>query len=400
MSAIDLMLITNDKTVINAVSSLKDTMKLSQCNIIQKKGYIKNKFYKVNPDVMLIDLDFLDNGLELAKSFMDSIQEVGIIILSSKKDPDIIRRSLVIGVKDFLVKPLQIDEIKDSIQRYMQHSVNERNGNKKTLAENEGKVISIISTKGGVGKTTITTNLGASLAHVYGHRVVLIDLDLQFGDVSVFLNIIPKKSIVELINEVNEINEENVNDYLVQHSSGIYVLPGPLQPEKADLVLEEHVRAIINSLKQCFDFIIIDTPPVFNDPVLMSLELSDEIFVISTLDLPTIKNVKVGLDIMESLKIDTSKIKIILNKSSMEIGITRQEVQKALNYPIVCYLPDSPELVGICVNKGDPFVLSEPQEAITKLFNRFALRLGNYEEVQSIDIHKRKFFSFLKKGAK
>lgn len=398
MSTIDLMLITNDETVINEVSSLKDIMKLSKFYIIQKKGYIKNQFHKVKPDVILIDLDFLDNGLELAKSFMDSRREVGIIILSSKKEPETIRRSLIIGAKDFLVKPLQIDGIKDSIERYMQHSVNEKNGNKKTLEDDEGKVISIISTKGGVGKTTITTNLGASLTHVYNHRVVLIDLDLQFGDVSVFLNIIPKKSIVELINEVNEINEENVNDYLVQHSSGIYVLPGPLQPEKADLVLEEHVKAIINSLKQCFDFIIIDTPPVFNDPVLMSLELSDEIFVISTLDLPTIKNVKVGLDIMESLKIDTSKIKIILNKSSMEIGITWQEVQKALNYPVACYLPDNPELVGICVNKGDPFVLSEPQETITKIVNRFASRLSNHEEAQAINIRKRKFLSFLKRG--
>jgi pilus assembly protein CpaE len=324
------------------------------------------------PDIVLLDLNLpVRDGLEAAEQIALAYPDCSVIIMSDQGGQDCLRRAMVSGAKDFLLKPFSGEELTSTLRRV--YAVEQRRRNSKAaqeVAENrltaKGKTVTVFSPKGGVGKTTLAVNMAVGLSREKMGRTVLIDLDLQFGDVAIMLNVTPRRSIAELAEEEGVIDMEVLEHYLMNHPSGLRILPAPLKPEQAEFVTAEQVGKMVNVLKKYFDYILIDTPPSFNDTVLAALDLSDKVILVSAFDLPTIKNIKLSLEIMQTLNYPKEKFVLVMNKTFKEAGIKYSDVESILGYKIAYNIPLDVNLAMVAVNKGVPLVQSHPNSAIGK----------------------------------
>lgn len=324
---------------------------------------------EARPDIVLMDINMpVMDGIRATEEISLSVPESTVIIMSVQGEQEYIKKAMFAGARDFLNKPFTSDELVRTIlktydieSRRREHSSITRN-----YEEIKSTVITVFSTKGGVGKTTIASNLAVGIARSTKKRVALIDLDLQFGDIAIMLNVSVKNTISDLIKEINQLDRDLMDDYLVTHFSGVRVLTAPIKPEYAEYITASHLERIVNLLKEHYHYIIIDTSASFHETVLAALDMSDRILFVSTLDLPTIKNVKSGLDIMESLHYPKGKIKIILNKASEQFGIKYKDFENTLKHPIWSFIPEDSQTVITSANKGFPFVMTRTETKVAK----------------------------------
>lgn len=335
---------------------------------------------EAKPDIVLMDINMpVKDGLKATEEITLAVPESTVIIMSVQGELEYVKKSMSAGAREFIAKPFTEDElIKTIIKTYEKESKRKEHTVIQSPTETiRAKVITVFSTKGGVGKTTIASNLAVSIARMTRKRVALVDLDLQFGDVAIMLNVLVKSTITDLIKEINQLDPELMDDYLVTHFSGVRVLPAPLKPEYAEYITSSHVEKILSALKENHHYIIIDTSASFHETVLTSLDLSDSILFVSTLDLPTIKNVKSGFDVMDSLHYPPEKIRIILNKASEQFGIKYKDFENTLKRPIWAYIPEDNQTVITSANKGFPFVMTRSETRVAKALTGIASQLIN-----------------------
>lgn len=323
---------------------------------------------RLQPDVILMDINMpVIDGIAATEIISLKVPTTSIVIMSVQGEQEYLKKSMIAGAREYMIKPFSSDELNDTIRRVYDFESKRKVhllSNQVLIADkHDPQIVTIFSTKGGVGKTTIATNLAVSLAKETGKKVALVDLDLQFGDVAVMLNVMPKRTITELVQEIGQLDGELLESYLVAHSSGIKILPAPTRPEYAELITAGHVEKILSVLKQNYDYVIVDTSPFFLETNLTALDLCDQILLLISLDLPTIKNVKLSLEVLESLH-HKGKIRLILNRSSRDIGIKYQDVEKSLGFLIAAHVPSDGRIVVSAVNKGVPFVSSDPHTKI------------------------------------
>ena len=321
------------------------------------------------PDIVLMDINMpIKDGIKATEEITVLVPETSVIMISVQGEHEYLKKAMSAGARDFIIKPFTGDDLAETI--YKIHNIdNKRKEGISTPTKKEeiiSKVISVFSTKGGVGKTTIASNLAVSIARHTKKKVALVDLDLQFGDVAIMLNVSLKSTISDLIKEINQVDSNNIEEYMVTHFSGIKVLAAPVKPEYAEYITPAHITKIINCLRSRFNYIVIDTSNNFSETVLSALDLSDKILLVSTLDLPTIKNIKSGLDIMESLHYSNTKISVVLNKASEQFGIKYKDFEDTLKYPIWSYIPEDSQTVITSANKGFPFVITRNETKVAK----------------------------------
>lgn len=339
---------------------------------------------EARPDIVLMDINMpLMDGIRATEEISVSVPESTVIIMSVQGDSEYLKKAMSAGAREFVTKPFSSDEITGAIIRTYETEAKRKEHTpvQKTKEEVKSKVITVFSTKGGVGKTTIASNLAVSIARSTKKRVVLIDLDLQFGDIAIMLNVAAKNTISDLIKEINALDEETIDDYLVTHFSGVRVLPAPLKPEYAEYITSSHIEKIIRLLKESYHYVIIDTSASFHETVLSSLDMSDRILLVSTLDLPTIKNIKSGLDIMESLHYSKEKINIILNKASEQFGVKYKDFENTLGHPIWNFVPEDSQTVITSANKGFPFVMTRTETRVAKAILGMASELVKEKDI-------------------
>lgn len=332
---------------------------------------------KVKPDIVLMDVNMPDmDGLTATNILTSSMPDIGVIIMSVQSENEYLKKAMFSGAREYLVKPFSSDELIDSITQTYE-AQNKRKHNLKLVNQViQTKVITVFSTKGGVGKTTIATNLAVALSQNTKKRVCLLDLDLQFGDVAVMMNLSVKNTIYDLVKDLNNVDSDLVNDYLCTHFSGVSVLPAPLKPEYAEFIDSKHIERILALLNGYFHYVIIDVPATFQDVVLASLDNSEKILVVSTLDLPTIKNIKVGLNLMENLGYK-DKIQVVLNKANEQYGVRYGEFEETVGYPIWVNIPEDSNTVITSANKGIPFVMSRVDTKVARSLMQLADKIHN-----------------------
>jgi pilus assembly protein CpaE len=236
----------------------------------------------------------------------------------------------------------------------------------------QGRVITVFSTKGGAGKSVVASNLAILLARKTDKPVVLVDADLQFGDVAVMLKLTPQHTIVDAVGSMHRLDPQLMQSLLVKHDpSGVYVLPAPLEPAFADQVSAGDLAKIVQMLQTFAGYVVIDTPAQFNDVVLNLLEVSDDILLIAGMDIPNIKNVKLGLQTLRLLNTPMSKIKLVLNRANSKVKLDVSEVERALAVKADCLVP-SDIVVPQSVNKGVPAVLDAPKSGVAKSLAQLA----------------------------
>lgn len=326
---------------------------------------------ELRPDIILMDINMPEmDGIKAAKTITEDGLDGSIIMMSIQEEREYIKKAMSAGARDYVVKPFRINELIDTIKRIYQvdQAKKKKIVSPITASKIQSKVISVFSTKGGVGKTTIATNLAVAIATTTKKKVALLDFDLQFGDVAISLNLYIKNTITELIKDMGNVEYENdlIEEYMLAHYSGVKVLAAPIKPENAEYVNSEHIKKIIGILKGRFDYIIIDTAQGFDDTVITALDESNTILYISTLDLPSIKNTKNGLDVMKTLNYSNEKVRVVVNKSNESFGIKHSDFKAALNVDLWAIIPDDLASVAISVNNGHPLVSHRRSSAVSK----------------------------------
>ena len=235
----------------------------------------------------------------------------------------------------------------------------------------EGKVLTVFSPKGGVGKSVIATSLATQIARRCGRRVLLVDLDLQFGDVAIMMGVEPERTIYDLVMTTGELDPEKLAGYVIPHASGVDVVPAPVRPEDAELVAEDRVGRLLDVAKETYDAIVVDTPAHFQATTLATLDRTDRLLLIAALDIPTVKNVKLTLQTLNLLHYPKDRINLIVNRGMSRSDLDRKDVEKALELKVAFDIPGDRE-VGIALNRGVPVPMSAPRSAVTKVISEMA----------------------------
>lgn len=354
-----------------------------------------------DPDVVLMDINMPDiDGISATETIIRERAYIQVVILSVQGDPNYMRRAMLAGARDFLTKPPMADDLISAIRRAGEMSWQERS---KAAQVNvmpnsagsvsltggtplsQGKVITVYSPKGGTGCTTIAVNLALSL-HNEDTQVALIDGNLQFGDVAVFLNEQGKNTVLDLAMRANELDPDVVNDVMIKHAtSGLHILAAPSRPEQAEQISGDQFIQMIEYLRQLYAYVIIDTTPLLTDITLGSIENSDLIILIATQDIPSIKNARLFLDLLLSLGVGRDRVLFVLNKMDKRIAITPERVGSNLKQPVSATIPLDEKSVIPAVNRGVPFILDNrtlpAARGILTLAEEVRIALSVVEEV-------------------
>jgi pilus assembly protein CpaE len=237
-----------------------------------------------------------------------------------------------------------------------------------------GSLVCVLGPKGGIGKTVTSTNLGVALADA-GHRTVVVDLDLQFGDAGLALGLQPERTIYDLATSGGALDADKIDGYLAEHDSGLRVLLAPVRPDQAQSITVEFLKELYATLTTAFDFVVVDTPPGFSPEVIATIDASSSICMIGMLDAPSLKNTKIGLETLGLMGYAPDRVRVVLNRADTSVGISHADVVAILGRAPDVLIPSQRDVVR-WLNAGEPIVLaskrSEPAKAFRALAELFA----------------------------
>lgn len=310
------------------------------------------------------------DAVDDVKSLFELRPSLPVVLVTDALNTDVLRVALRLGIKDVIETPLTKDKLAESLELVSQSVA--RGETTRDWRPRIGKVVTIMSPKGGAGKTVTATNVAVSLAEwSEPERVVIVDADLQFGDVCIALQIDPKHTIVDAARDIEKLDEELLGSLLARHTSGLRVLASPLEPALADEVSTVVVVRTIGMLRRMFDYIVIDTAPFLDEPVLSILERSDIVLLVVDMDLPSVKNAKLALDTLRLIKFPFEKIKLVLNRHNSKARLDVGEMERSLGLSVQSAVV-SDKLVPRSVNEGVPVVTINPRSRVARDFRNVA----------------------------
>ncbi|MGC8634301.1 MAG: response regulator [Candidatus Limnocylindrales bacterium] len=345
---------------------------------------------RLHPDVVLMDINMPGmDGIVTSEQLTAQVPSAAVIMMSVQGEADYLRRSMLAGAREFLVKPFSADELTTSIRKVHER---ERDKQARAVARGEGAsgapqgtddrrgpagtVVTVFSPKGGVGRTTIAVNLAVAAA-THGQRVALVDGSLQFGDVAVMLNLDPRRrSLADLVPEIAAGVPESLETALVRHDSGVDVLLAPPTPETAELVTPAYMRGVLERLRGDHDLVVVDTQPALNDLTLAMLDVADRIAAVLTLEITNIRSLRVFLEVARQLGYDDGRISLVLNRADSSLGIRVADVERSIGRKIDYSIVSDGRSVVYALNRGVPFVISNPEAQVSQDLLRLARDLA------------------------
>jgi pilus assembly protein CpaE len=321
------------------------------------------------------------SGLQRLGLIREELPGMSVVLAFSRRPDGSLREIVRAGAIDLLQLPVDDKELIESIDRAVElaqtavHPVAESSAPAVAPAvaapgvRQPGRVFTISSATGGCGKTFFATNIGYFLTRYTGKRVCIVDLDLQFGGVVTAMRLRPKYTIFDALQREDTDEDDlraHIEEYTVAHETGVHVLAAPREPSEADRISPPDVTRIVEAVRKQFDYVVVDTPPQLNESVLAAFDLSDMLYVMATLDLPSVRNMSVFLSTLERLKISTDNVKLILNKAESDVGIDIEQVTKLFPQGFQAVLPYAKE-VSRSINLGMPVMAASPQSEISRL---------------------------------
>ena len=324
------------------------------------------------PDIVLMDINMPGmDGIAATERLNAEVPSAAIVMMSVQGEADYLRRSMLAGAREFLVKPFSSDELSASIRQVharergkqgrMASQPVHRGDPRQASGEREpGKVVTIFSPKGGVGRTTVAVNLAVAAAAVLDQKVALVDASFQFGDVGVLLNLNPKnKSIADVLSDLSNGDVDVLDSTLIHHSTNIDVLLAPPSPETAELITADHIRKVVGRLRETHDLVVVDSWPLFQDSTLALLDMSDVILGLLTLEITNIKNIRLFLEVVDQLGYPPEKVQLVLNRGDTACGIRLEDVENSIGRKVDHTVGSDWRVVVYALNRGVPFVWSD-----------------------------------------
>ena len=372
-----------------------------------------NKAEKLMPDVILMDVNMPDmDGITATKKITQTVPKCQIIIMSVQSDTPYMRKAMLAGARDFLMKPFSLDELHRAV-----HEVYDRRPAHLTVAPppglgggtaapahsgvaaktNEGQIVTVYSPKGGSGCSTVALNTAVVLANA-GKSTLLVDGSFQFGTLAVMLNMKQTTTILDVSERVGDLEADLVKSIALTHDSGLQVLLSPPKPEMADHITEEHLNIMLPFLRQVFEFVVIDAPSAIDNKTLVLLDNADKILLITDQELPSLKTARDFLNLMTELDYSNEKVMLTMNRVMRKARISVNDVTNILKRPVVFSVPFDLETARQAADQGTPLVIGKTKrKPIATALNAIGSQLVSSEEGESLvaDPPKKGFFARL-----
>jgi pilus assembly protein CpaE len=325
-------------------------------------------------DLVMLGPSFAhETGLQEVGVLLELDPDLAIVLVAGTITAPLLRSAMRAGLQDVIEAPLTVQSVTDALGQVERKGRRQRPSTTSAepyeSARGEGKVVTVMSAKGGSGKTVTATNLAMLLAQRHDPaRVCIVDADLQFGDVCLVLQLEPKLTIVNAAHELHRLDEPLLESLLTTHPSGLRVLAAPLEPAFADEISTAAMTEIITKLRGMFDYVIVDTASLLDELLLSLLERADQVLFVLDMDLPSVKNAKLALETLRLLKFPASKVQLVLNRSNARARLDEKEIERSLKLKISAAIP-SDGMVPASINEGRPVVESAPKSRVAKGFD-------------------------------
>lgn len=313
--------------------------------------------------------------IEVAERLQAVAPEVGVIFVVTSLTSKLLQAAMRAGVRDVLAANFGPEQLTDSLAR------TEEIGRRITGPQEETRehrnphtgrrVITVCGLKGGSGKSVVASNLAIQLADATAEPVALVDLSLEFGDLAAMLRLRPVRTIADAARDIESLDAASLEGYLTPIGPSVKLLAGTPDPTYASGIAPQATQRIISMLAERFSYVVIDTPPVFDEHVLSALDQSDEVVLVASLDVPSVKELKISLQTLERLGIPRKRIRVVLNRANSNVGLNQRMVEKSIATTVDVAIPSTRE-VPISVNTGRPIVLEEPKSRAARSVAKLA----------------------------
>lgn len=311
----------------------------------------------------------IDSALDVSRQLSAKTPPVSAVLVAKHVTTELLHMALRAGLRDVLSATEQTyGEVARSVREADEAAAERRATDPQAACAEDrpvARVITVFSTKGGVGKSVLATNLAVALSRYDGRKVVVMDLDLEAGDVGIMLNVQPGHTILEAAQAVDKLDVDMLKSLFVRHESGLDALLAPVRPEDAEMVTAARVGRIIDLVRQVADYVVIDTPGALNELVLTAVDKSDVLLAVATLDVPSVKSMRVALQKLAQLGYRNGLIKLTVNRADSKVLLEVNDVEQALGSSVTARIP-SDRLVPLSVNKGIPIVTDEPRSPVAR----------------------------------
>ncbi len=367
-------------------AEIQKTLTMLGFSVAGAAGYGVEAFtlaFQLRPDVMLMRIEEpLVRPVQTLSRINDGLPDLPIVVFSTEANIRLMRQSMVSGASDYLQEPLNPEELEASIIKVLERKEREGMRRRGELDDPipQGTIITVFGAKGGIGKTTISSNLAVALAGEAHQSVALVDMDTRFGDVAITMDIPVERSIADLARNLDNVDRQSLKEYLVEHESGVHILPAPTRPSDWRNLTARHVRDVVDVLAQTHDFVILDTPGTFNEIVAAAIEVGTMILLVTTLDMASIKDTVLALEMLhERFGNDEERIKVVLNRAGVDTGVREKDVERTLDSPLWWRIPQDNEVVK-AAQLGRPIVMSRPNTKVSLEIREMARALAGVRQ--------------------
>ena len=319
---------------------------------------------RLKPNAAIIALGAMtEQGVKFIERLSAECPSTAIISAGEATSPDVILRSLRAGAREFLRLPISTDELRTVLDR-----VADLSSKHVEAPTHKGRMIAVFSSKGGCGTSFIATNLASSISA----KTVLVDLNLQAGDLPLFLGLDSKYSIADMCEKRARLDGELINTLVTPYSSKLHLLAAPKEADSADEIEPQHIFEVLQKLRETYEYVVLDPQHTFDSITLAALDQSDEIVLVLTLDIPAIRSTQRALEIFDRLGYPRKKVRIVVNRWSKQIELDLRQVEKFLGEPVIGYVPSDYQTTVNSINLGTPLVQSDPNSKIAAEIRRIA----------------------------